>query len=72
MRYIVLSSPQCLVSSVQVPGYLDCLVYVESQADGVAEEEDDDDGEEHGSHGGVPAVALGDGVVNHGGSEKSR
>ena len=38
----------------------------------MAEEEDDDDGEEHGSHGGVPAVALGDGVVNHGGSEKSR
>ena len=35
----------------------------------MAEEESDDDGEEHGGHGGVPAMALGDAVVNQGGSK---
>ena len=36
----------------------------------MAEEEHNDDGEEHGGHGGVPAVALGDAVVYQGGSER--
>ena len=33
----------------------------------MAEEEDNHDGEEQGGHGGVPAVALGDAVVDQGG-----
>ena len=51
--------------------HLHCLVDVEDQADGVAQQEHDHDGEKHGGHGGVPAVALGYGVVNHRGSENS-
>ena len=35
----------------------------------MAEEEDNHNGEEQGCHGGVPAVALGDAVVDQGGPE---
>ena len=35
----------------------------------MAEKEDYDNGEEQGGHGGVPAVALGDAVVDPGGPE---
>ena len=38
----------------------------------MAEEEDNDDGEQEGSHGGVPAVALGDAVVDQGGPMVNR
>ena len=51
--------------------HLYCLVYVEDQADGVAQEEHGDDGEQHGGHGGVPAVARGYAVVKHRGPENS-
>ena len=37
----------------------------------MAEEEHDHDGEQHGSHGAVPAVARGDAVVNYRGPENS-
>ena len=33
----------------------------------MAKEKDNDNGEEQGGHGGVPAVALGDAVVDQGG-----
>ena len=49
---------------------LNSFIDVEGEPGGVAEEERDDDGEEHGSHGGVPAVALGNAVVYQGGSER--
>ena len=38
----------------------------------MAEEEDNDDGEQEGSHCGVPAVALGDAVVDQGGPMVNR
>ena len=38
----------------------------------MTEEEHDDDGEEHGHHGGVPAVGRGYAVMQHRGPRKSR
>ena len=38
----------------------------------MAEKEDNDDGEQEGSHGGVPPVALGDAVVDQGGPMVNR
>ena len=35
---------------------LNCFIYIERQPRCVAEEEDDHNGEEHGGHGGVPAL----------------
>ena len=49
--------------------YLNCFIDIEHKPGGVAEEEDNHDGEEQGGHGGVPAVALGDAVVDQGGPE---
>ena len=51
------------------PFHLNCFVYIERKSGGVAEEEDNHDGKEQGSHGGVPAMALGDAVVDQGGPD---
>ena len=51
------------------PFHLNCFVYIEHKPGCVAEEEDNHDGEEQGGHGGVPAVALGDAVVDQGGPD---
>ena len=50
--------------------HLNCFIEIECKPGGVAEEEDNDNGEEQGGHGGVPAVALGDAVVDQGGPGK--
>ena len=52
--------------------HLNCLIYIECKPGCVAKEEDDHDGEKQGGHGGVPAVALGDAVVDQGGPEKRK
>ena len=44
--------------------HLNCFIDIQSQSGCVAEEEDNNDGEEQGGHGGVPAMALGDAVVD--------
>ena len=49
------------------PSHLNCFIDFKSEPGCVAEEEDNDNGEQEGSHSGVPAVALGDAVVDQGG-----
>ena len=44
--------------------HLNCFIDIQSQSGCVAEEEDNNNGEEQGGHGGVPAMALGDAVVD--------
>ena len=38
----------------------------------MAEKEDNNNGEQEGSHGAVPAVTLGDAVMDHGGPEQRK
>ena len=49
--------------------HLSCFIDIQSQSGCVAEEEDNYDREEQGGHGGVPAVALGDAVMDQGGPD---
>jgi hypothetical protein len=54
------------------PSHLNCFIDIKSEPGSVAEEEHNDDGEQEGSHGGVPAVAFGDAVVDQGGPTANR